>query len=121
MRSYLSKFSVVLVSASLVGGCTTFPEIDAALAAIIAGVQRQCKFVPDVFSVASLVGIPGAPQGEKLVNAICAAANKAKIETAEEQGKSGKISLMGRGSAFPAGVPLEFKVNGKTVSGVTSN
>lgn len=121
MRSYLSKFSFVLVSGSLLGGCITAQKIDAALAEIVASVQRQCKFVPDIFSLASVVGVPGAPQGEKLVNAICAAANKAKIETAEQQEKSGEISLIGRGSAFPAGVPLEFKVNGKTVSGVTSN
>jgi hypothetical protein len=121
MYALLRTTLVAAITTAMITSCATDQKIDSALAALIASIQRKCQFVPSIFSIASLVGVPGAPQGEKLVNAVCDAANKAKVETAEAQAKSGNPSFLGRGASVPPGVPLEFKVNGKSVSGVTSN
>ncbi|RUM13472.1 hypothetical protein EFD56_27845 [Rhizobium phaseoli] len=129
MLKPINRLAMIGVLTASLGlqSCWTTEEWDAATESVARALERTCKYLPNLFSLAAFLNAPGAPQGEKAVEVICAAVNKARAEKAEEvektKTKATSLSLTAgprTPSRLPAGIPLDVTVNGRTVTGLTT-
>lgn len=92
---------VVVIAAgalSLGSGCVTTNQL---ASQVVSSVKESCNYLPQLTSIAAILGAPGAPQANELVAAICKGVLEAK------QKRAGILT----------GQKLDVVVYGRTVTG----
>jgi hypothetical protein len=103
MRSRARKVVAAFALSMAVSGCVTTTQLASLADQIIEATRRTCQFAPTVTSVLALLSVPGAPQANALVVAIC--------KEVDKKPRSERVRL---------GQPISVEVMGVQVNGVSS-
>ncbi len=124
MRGFRSGIVAVIMASLSLQSCGTWEE--GPIGSIVAAIRQSCDFLPSITSIAALVGAPGGEASDKIVTKVCAEVEKIRARQkarAEADKKITKLSVdAGKEipEKLPIGTELEFQIDGKTITGLTT-
>lgn len=86
--------AIVLMSLTL-SGCVTASQLATAADQISDGAREFCRFAPSTTSILAILNVPGAPQADEIVEAICAEVAKVGGQERSRVGQEITVDVLG--------------------------
>lgn len=94
-NTFAARLSLVSAVVAL-AACTTPNSGGSDADKVIEGTRRVCSFAPAATSIAAILGVPGAPAADKLVQKICEQVEKSAMVESTEVGGTLTVEIDGK-------------------------